>query len=320
MKKITLLTIMSTFLVGATTSLRAQSAEATKNAEAFNIKKSKLLAKMERFAPAQLTVSYKLTSSETTVSKERSTGKMAGAKLTAYLETTDGQLTDDDFQEVTDYFYSYFQKTLKKNGIDTVAWSKIAATDFYKGADEKKVSNEQEKSGGQVWATFNANKGNILYGGFAGFAFGKIKKAQHFCEDIDAAAGFFYITVDFADIAVNLDIKTHEGYYEIKTNYKYTAATKPMMKVIPSDELSLLWNEKAQSDGLMLQKPLVSNMVYHTAVNQDPSRLHRGAFDFAKKMNPVVIETTRDKYKAAAKKALENYADAFVAKAKEIRD
>ncbi|HNI96129.1 MAG TPA: HrcA family transcriptional regulator, partial [Leptospiraceae bacterium] len=50
-------------------------------------------------------------------------------------ETTDGKLTDADFQEITDHFYNYFQRKLAAAGIDSVAWSTIAGTDFYKTAD-----------------------------------------------------------------------------------------------------------------------------------------------------------------------------------------
>ena len=50
------------------------------------------MPKLDRLALAQLTVNYKLTTMERTVGKDKSSGKMAGAKLSAYLETTDGDL------------------------------------------------------------------------------------------------------------------------------------------------------------------------------------------------------------------------------------
>jgi hypothetical protein len=228
---------------------------------------------------------------------------------------------------VTDHFYYYFQKKLKANGIDTVAWSAIAATDFYKDADERAQTNEEEKKNGQVWVTYNANKGNTIYGGGTAFTFGKAKKATKFSDELGAAAGYFHVTVDFADIMLHVDIKTKSpnypsGFYPYTktTSFKYNAATKPNMKVVPSNiGLSLLWNEKSQVENVYPQKDIESGMAYHTSVEQDPSRVKNRAFAFAKSMNPVVIETTRAQYKAAAKKALEKYADTFVARAVEMR-
>ncbi len=303
--------------------------QAQNNADALKIgvggsfAKPKIMPNLEKFGIAQMTVTYKLTSTERAVGKDKSSGQMAGAKLTAYLETTDGELTSADFQEVTDHFYSYFQKQLKQNGYDTVAWSTITGTDFYKDADDRKETNEEEKKNGQVFMTYNARNGNSIYGGGIAFTFGKSKKASRFCEEIGAPAGFFYLTVDFADLLVDVDIKSkeHDGYYgfERTTNFKYNAATKPVMKVTPDKEFTLLWNEKTQSETIILQKDIESGIKYHTALNRDRSRIKSGAFAFAKSMDPVVVETTRAQYKAAAKNALENYADAFIAKAKEVK-
>lgn len=313
----------------------AMSASYTMNAQADALKiavggsfaKPKIMPKLEKFGIAQITVNYKLTTTESTIGKEKATGKMAGAKVTAYLETTDGELTTADFQEVTDHFYSYFQKKLKASGVDTVGWNTITATDFYKGADDKTQSNEEEKKNGQVWVTCNANQGNTIYGGGIAFTFGKAKKAERFCKEIDAPAGFFYVTVDFADIMVHVDIKTKQpnypsGFYPYTktTTFKYNAATKPDMRVTPSNMgMTLLWNEKSQAESIYPEKDIPSNFTYHTAVNQDPSRIKNRLFNFAKAMDPVVIETTRENYKTAAKKALEQYADAFVAKARELK-
>ncbi len=288
--------------------------------------KPKIIPGITKLALAQLTVHYKLTTTAYTVGKEKSTGAIAGAKLTTYLETTDGELTDADFQEITDYFYAYFQRRLKENGIDTVGWSAITATEFY--ANGKGNLDVKAEKGGNVWVSNTANKGNILYGGNIPFAFGKIKKASRFSEQIGAPAGYFHVTVDFADVMVNVDIKTSQSNYSAgylpltKTReFKYDAVAKPEMKVIPSNlGFCLFWNDKDQSESLSVAKDIESGVGYHEALNQDASRIKNRAFAFNKAMTPVVIETTRAKYKEAAKKALEKYADAFVAKTKEVND
>lgn len=286
--------------------------------------KPKIIPKMSKLALAQITVNYKLTTTAKTLGKEKSSGAMAGAQLTTYLETTDGELTDADFQEVTNHFYSYFQKKLKENGIDTVGWSTVAGTEFYKnGSGNLDVKAEK---GGNVWITKTANNGNILYGGNIPFAFGKIKKASRFSEQIGAPAGYFHLTVDFAEVLVNVGIKTSGGGYDNafdgfalqkSRSFKYDASAKAEVNVIPSNlGMTLFWNENDQAESLGVKADIKSEVKYEDNINQDASRIKNKAFAFNKTMTPVVIETTREKYKAAAKKALEKYADAFIAKTK----
>ena len=78
---------------------------------------------------------------------------------------------------------------MKSSGIDTVGWSTIIATDFYKNASERVAKDKGEKAG-NTWVTSTAHKGNILHSGSIGFAFGKIKKASSFCEEIGAPEVF----------------------------------------------------------------------------------------------------------------------------------
>lgn len=278
--------------------------------------KAKILPNVPKLAIGQLTVTYKLASTAKVVSREKFTGNTAGARITAYLETTDGDLTQDEFQGLTDYFYSYLQKKMKENGIDTVAWSTIAGTDFYASGSEKM---DLDPSDGY---TITAHKGNILYAGTTGFAFGKIKKASKFCEDIDAPVGFFHVTLDFADVMIGLDIHTehHENmFYSVTTEHKqYKWAVKPEMQVTPTtpNTNTMFWNEKSQSENLLVRRPIAVDANYATNVTDDPSRLRSGfakMWAFRKEVSPIVIETTRAQYLAAAKKALENYADQFIA-------
>lgn len=316
--------------LGFSQAASAQSAEANKNAESLDIAvggsfaKPKIMPKLEKFGIAQMTITYKLTTMERAAGKDKGpSGKIAGAKVSAYLETTDGTLSPADFQEVTDHFYTYFQQKLKASGIDTVGWATVAAQDFYKDADGKTETNEEESGSGQVWVTHNANKGNSMYGGATAFAFGKIKKASKFCEAIDAPAGFFHLTVDFADVEVGVKITSseHDGYYGVErtTNFKYDAGVKPQMKVTPAKGNTLLWNEKSQGESIVLREDIEGKTHYHTSISADRSKLKNNLFGFAKQMDPIVIETTKEKYKAAAKVALEKYADAFIAKAKQVK-
>lgn len=286
--------------------------------------KPKIIPSATKLALAQITINYKVTSTAKVIGKEKSSGAIAGAKLTAFLETTDGKLTDADFQEITDHFYSYFQRKLQENGIDSVAWGTIANTEFYKTADEKAPASEQGSTA-NVWHTRSARNGNVMYGGGIAFAFGKAKKAGTFCEQIGAPAAFMYLTVDFADILLDVDIKsgTHNGYMTItKTReWKYNSAVMAKVMVTPSElsNTSLFWNEKCGSEALLLRQNISAETNYADNVSQDPNRMKNSMWAFSKEMKPVVIETTRDKYKEAAKASLERYADAFVQMQKNLK-
>lgn len=293
----------------------AQNPDAFKIMVGGSFAKPKIIPHAEKLAIAQFTVSYKLTSTLMNVGKEKSSGKMAGARITSYLETSDGDLTAADFQEITDYGYRYFQQQLKANNIDTIAWSMIAATEFYKDNDDKddaKVDDEDVKM------TYNANRGARIYGGGTAFAFGKAKRASNFADEIGAPAAYFHLTVDFADLAANVSINSgrKETMTTITTTEKktYSSSVAPRMKVTPTGAtgLSLFWGKK-NAETLVLQWDIPSDYVYHTSMTEDPSRIKNRAFAFAKSMKPVVIETTKAQYKAAAKKALEKYADTFIA-------
>ena len=91
----------------------------------------------------------------------------------------------------------------------------------------------------------------------------------------------------------------------------------PFIPSVLGGNNSLFWNEKSQSESLWLRKDIEAGIKYAEAANEDASKLKNNGWAFRKEMTPVVIETTREKYKAAAKKALEKYADAFIAKTKE---
>jgi hypothetical protein len=306
-------------------SAHGQTEESRQNAEKFKLMlggtfaKPKILPNLTKFALPQIRVNYKLTTSESTIGKERSTGAMAGAKLAAYLETTDGKLTQEDFQEITDHFYHYFQVKLKEAGVDTVAWSTIAGTDFFKSGDDDDDKGDKDDP---VAMSAIANNGNVLYRGKTAFAFGKAKRASGFCDEIGAAAGFLNITLDFANILLDVKIKTseHSNMYTIEKtrSFKYNGTVIPQMIIVPTNfgnsPGSLLWNEKSQSEGLAVMDNIEGDGTYSEKISQDPSRLRNHPFQFAKKLTPVVIETTRNKYKEAAKRSLEKYADALIAK------
>ena len=137
---------------------KAEAAPPT-DASRFAWEKSKIVPKLKKLAITELTVNYKLTTTAKTIAVEnRSGGHIAGARVTAFLEFTDSEPTQADYQGITDHFYRYFQKQLKANGIDTAGWADITASEFYtkSGGDEEK-DNDTKEGGGNKWITCTAN-------------------------------------------------------------------------------------------------------------------------------------------------------------------
>lgn len=301
------------------------------DAAMFKWEESKVIPKMKKLAIAELTVNYKLTTTAKTITKEdRSGGKIAGARVTAFLEFTDSEPTPADYQAITDHFYRYFQKKLKENGIDTVGWNEITASEFYqKSADDEKVDAPKEGDGNK-WVTSTAHQGKIIHKGVVGFAGGKGKRAMEFGQQFGTAATF-KVNVDFANVMVDLDVKSTDSraigggwYYPATTSKKYTWGVHAQMMVGDQDnkEWTYIWAAKGWPEFSMQWGDITAEGDYATSVTEDMSKARSGLakqFAFAKELTPVLIETTREKYIAAASHAVEEWVDAFVARAVNIR-
>lgn len=316
------------------TPLMAQNNQDKPDAAKFRWEQSKLMPKLKKLAITELTVNYKLTTTARTAVQEKSSRQMAGARVTAYLETTDGELTKDDFQRLTDHFYDYFQKKLKENGIDTVGWAQVTASEFYQkigSDDEKSDDNSKKESGGNKWVETTAHNGKIVHSGQAGFAGGKGKRSQEFAKDLDCTAAAFKVNVDFADILLNLDVKyvarkdLYDGwYYPDYTKMKYTWAVNPEFRVgdQPDKRWTYAWGSKGWPEYLFQWNDIPSPMAYAETVTEDQSKARSGVkslLAFAKELTPVLIQTTRSNYKAAATHAIEKWVDAFVTRAVQMR-
>ena len=304
------------------------------DASKFRWEQSKLIPKLKKLAITELTVNYKLTTTTKTVVQEKGSRAMAGARVTAYLETTDGDLTPEDFQGLTDHFYNYFQRKLKENGVDTVAWNTVVASDFYQkiGDDEEKAEDDSKKEGGgNKWIVSTAHKGKIVHAGQSGFAGGKGKRSVDFAKDLDCTAASFKVNVDFADVVVNLDLKTtdrkdlYDGwYYPATTTKTYKWAINPEFRVGDQDnkQWTMIWASKGWPEFLFQWNDIPSPGAYAESVTEDVSKARSGLakqFAFAKELTPVLIQTTRDKYKEAATHAIEKWVNAWIARTVQMR-
>lgn len=299
----------------------AQKGEAEKTeADKFRVDKTKILPKMERLALAQLCVHFKLVTTTKTVVQEKDYRNIAGARVSAYLEFTDAEPTQSDYQAIADHFYAYFQKALKAGGIDTVGWGAITAHEFYQKVSDDEDKDEKKEKGGNTWTTATAHNGKMLHNGMTGFAGGKVKRSEAFVKDLNAVAGFFEVTVDFADVMVNLDLKVKKTedwlYTTTTTNKKYTWAVNPEMMVgNPDNAAPMLMSNKGWPEMMLLWKPINTHARYDATMSEDASKARSGLakqFAFSKEITPVLVQTTHDKYVAAAKLACEKYADTFV--------
>ena len=303
--------------------------------------KTKIFPKLDKLALAQVTVNFKQISSKSVTKIEKKANLIsnrtiakATATVSAYLNITDEDLTDTDYQEITDHFYNYFQKTLAQNNIDTVAWSTIAATDFFKNGKDDNKGKKSDEDKSQASVGYNAHTGATLYNGKNIFAFGKIKKAANFCDEIGAPAAFINTTVDFADILAEIDLKTSGGgnvwtpsYNSSRavTKMKSKTTVRAIMKIPENSGISLFYDNKSHAENLVTVGDIPAEMDYAEELTEDPSLLKKKSklfsVSFSNKLEstPVIISTTKDAYKKAAKKALERYADAFVAKANAMK-
>lgn len=287
--------------------------------------KPSILPGADKMAIAQIVVDYKTTSRTEKTGDDRAKISFSGSNRTRYtamamsvLEVEGDPISKADYQEITDHFYTYFQAALAKNKIGTVAWDKVKAASFYQDGDaseQGKMDKEGEKS------TYVANQGNIMYGGKLGFAFGKIKKANYFAEALGSPVAYIYVTVDFVDMDIDLKAGRKAGW---STSFASSAgsssatsntSTLPAMKVLANGGTTLLWNQKSGSESVGVVLDIPAEMEFATDVKQSDEKNKKSKLSFSTQMKskPVIITTTREKYIPAAKKALERYADAFVA-------
>jgi hypothetical protein len=304
--------------------------------------KKTIIPKLSKVGITQATIFFKTVTTKEFFKNER--GPLDGRKhdggsismrATAFLEFSDGEMTDADYQEIADHYYTALNKSFEASGISTVKWDVITGTDFYQSAGSEIDKPAEANKNGHAYVVYNANKGKTLapYNPFAKLNLGTgigIKKGAAFSKDIGAPEVFVHAVLDFADIELEGDVKTKRstqdmslslGFKIIKTtkNYTTTANALPSVKVAGGnswDGRSLggrlyFFNERMQGDFMGFAADITSNLPFTTEVTQDPDRkVLKSNNIFATDFNyePVVMVTTKEKYKAAAKKALENSA------------
>ncbi|HRN80234.1 MAG TPA: hypothetical protein PLU07_06245 [Ferruginibacter sp.] len=309
--------------------------------------KPTILKGMKQIAIAQNTVIFKTISTRDLLKNERNAigGRKSGgasvkAKVSAYLEFSDSEPTIEDYQKLTDDFHAYLNQKFAEAGITNVDWNTISNHNFYTSNNkdkDKEESPEVTVKSEHGYYMVNANHGNTLIkyrpfgtGMNVGFAFGKAKKAADFTEDVNAPVIYMHTVVDFCDLDLSASVKTEKeyGYTKITTLKKYKAdgSIAPNVKIAGWSNWNgtnmggrIIVTEKMKTDTYMFNNDIASGVRYANEVVQDESKMNKKkplfGLSMAKKMDliPVAVVTTKAQYMLAAKKALENFADQWVA-------
>jgi hypothetical protein len=277
-----------------------------------------------KLALSQVRVHYKFITTEMNMSKGTS------ARVTAYLES---DVTEKDLQMLTEEFYQNLQRKLGSLGIEFVGWDKIQATEYYKdritATEENKRLNGDVKNG-QGWLSITANGGPV----FLRFnpndaateivAYGKQKKIRKFCEEVEAPMATLDAVVDFAGIEIG--ISSGSGSKYVLGGVKTSSYRKANWSVIPAMMVNMgnasFFDEKMKYDGYAVKHPIVSSEYFSPKPYEDATKAAlttQRFFGTTFTATPVVIETKRDLYLAAARDALNLYAELFAEKLRGIR-
>ena len=140
------------------------------------------------------------------------------------------------------------------------------------------------------------------------------------------------VNVDFAEVLVNLELKTtarkdlYDGwYYPESTSKKYTWGVHAQMMVGDPEnkQASSIWAQKGWPEFVLQWRDIAVAGEYSESMTEDASKARSGLakqFAFSKELTPVLVQATRAKYIAAAKNAVERWVDAFVARAVSMRN
>ena len=300
--------------------------------------KPRVSPKVEKLGIAQVSIKFKTVSTaklNISAKKQGLLGKSSAgsrtASSTAFLNFSDQEMGPQDYQEITNHFYYTLQRKLKENGIDTVAWSNIESTDFFKNAGDnanefpKTESNDEDAS-----VTYNAFRGGHISNGM-GFAFLKMKSNSKMCDAIGAPTFFANIVLDFVDLDIQggSSVRSSQGNsfgVGASTTASFSAKHNALADIVITNSSSLLSNNKEQAETWVVKSDIPAGVPYATAMEENEEKVKKKTVlqslfhkSEALKRTPLVVTTTKENYKNAAKKAAENYATAIVGKFKAMK-
>lgn len=283
--------------------------------------KPDVMKKTNKLALAQVRVHYKLVTTRAAETRDN------GARVTVYL---DGAMTDADLQRLTDEFYVVLARKLGALGIEFAPWDAIAKTQYYNNREEatlEKNNTSADGGNGQAWVSFTANQGPVFYryeltkGYGELLAYSKMKKIGKMIEEVGADFATFDVVVDFTAIEL---ATSRDTVWEDSTKYlRYGANMNVAAMMSVPQSYALFINQKMGFDQYASRLPVGQRDYFSGKPYQDESKAAyktRTIFGDTKfTFTPVVIDARRELYIAAARRALELYADVFVEKMRLIR-
>ena len=280
--------------------------------------KPSVVKKTNKLALAHVRVHFKFITTQAAETRNNS------AKVSVYL---DGAMTDVDLQNLTDEFYAILQRKLDALGIESIDWQAIQATEYYKNrelATEDKKKTGGDVKNGQAWLSYTAFDGPVFYryNPATGapdelFAYGKMKKIMKMSETLGAEVSMFDAVVDFTSINLQTNVGTvwkDDGKYT-----SYDANEKITAIISVPNSWSFLFDQKGGFDMYQSKSPVVVRYNYANRLYEDANKAALKTriffsgdtrFTFA----PVVVDADRQGYLAAARQALEQYADLYAEK------
>jgi tetratricopeptide (TPR) repeat protein len=284
--------------------------------------KPSVAKKTNKLALAHVRVHFKFITTQAVETRNNS------AKVTVYL---DGAMTDADLQNLTDEFYAVLQKKLAALGIESVDWPAIQATEYYQNrqaATEEKKRTDGDAKNGQAWLSYTAFDGPVFhrFNPVSGYptellAFGKIKKLANMSETLDAEIAVFDAVVDFTSINMQTKVGTVWEKDGVYTEYSAGGSVGEIMSVPQS--YALFFDRKNGFDQYQSKLPVAVRGNFANRIYEDDGKaaLKTRTFfgDTRFTFRPRVIEVDRARYLSMARRALEQYADLFVEKMRQIR-
>ncbi len=280
--------------------------------------------KTNKLALSQVRVHYKIVTTRAAETRDN------GARVTVYL---DGAMTNQDLQNLTDEFYVILQRKLGALGIEFVDWDAITKTDYYNNREDATIEKNNINSdggNGQAWVSFTANGGPVFYRysvdqtksfGNELLGFGKMKKIGKMTESLGADFATFDVVIDFTaiELATSKDTVWQDGAKYLKYGADYNIAA--MMSVPQS--YAMFISPKLKFDIYQSKLPVGQRDFFSERPYEDAGKAAyktKTIFGDSKFVfTPVVIEAKRELYIAAARRALDLYADIFVEKMRLIR-
>jgi hypothetical protein len=348
MKQILIVAIIATTIF-TSTAQEINIAGYAKDALSVDFSK-KPVERLQKLAIAQNEVLFKTVTTLSMLKTERgafggrkSGGKAVQVRQVAYLEFSDGEMSNSEYQELANYCTQTMYKKAEAAGFATVDASTISNSNAYKEFDADNEEEDKEKFADQVYKGFNAYNGKTIskyvpLKRMTGLiAFGKQKKINRLAEELQATLALQTLVVDFVDIKLEADVKsgTSEtslggGLYRVSNwaNYKADGDLFANIKIVGANGMGgriVVADEKAAMSTVNFKMDIPSLVPYATdMVNDDTKNEVKAKRDniFAKDFNgiPKVIKTTKAAYKTAVMKAFDNYADVFIEKIKQTKN